>query len=117
MRFLAERIRAAYVARREQAHAAYAESLVMDAQHLESDGIFLHTVRRYTEGVEPRWLIRARHLHDELGRYIYVLSQAHTVSLSEHILRDAEESVRASCSVNLGKSSTSTWAPLRSLVS
>jgi hypothetical protein len=67
----------------------------MECADLASDGIFLNTVRRYVAGVEPMWLIRAKRLHDELGRFIYVLSQQNQMELPQEILREAETYVRA----------------------
>jgi hypothetical protein len=90
---LAQRIREAHAARRDEAHEGYADALA--ASDLERAAIYIDTVRRYTDGVEPKWLIRAKLLHDELGRYIYVLTQRHRMDLPDWAMQHAEQAVRA----------------------
>lgn len=89
---LAQRIRDAHAARKEQSEADHADSLA--AADLAGGGIFLETVRRSTLGVDPQWLVRAKVLHEALGRYLYVLSRRSTMNLPPEVMQLAEREVR-----------------------
>jgi hypothetical protein len=93
---LAQRIREAHAARCAGADADYTDQLAAGLRSgaLDRGGIFLDTVRRFTLGTEPTWLVRAKRLHEALAKDIYILSRATTVGLPAEVLAAAEARVR-----------------------
>ena len=91
---LAIRILDAHFERTWAAREEYAARLA-ERDDLTRDDIFMDTLRRATDGVEPTWLRRAKQLHDEIGKCIYVVSQAPSPHLSTDVVMEAESRVRA----------------------